>query len=108
MTMQYGWRLLTAGALACVFTGLTDHPASAQVLREDQHKLPVTAVGCLQREKDYREQQGKHNGGFLGTGKGQSDEYILVDAIIGGASLAIDPVTEDESSCIRTQGTGQA
>jgi hypothetical protein len=107
MKIQHGRLLLTAGAFTCALTGLLDHSASALPLRHDKHQMPVTAVGCLQREKDYRQEQGKHDGGFLSTGNGESNEYVLVDAIIGGPSLKIDPATEEQNSCIKT-GTGQA
>lgn len=107
MRITHSGRLLTAGVLACGLNGFTPRPAPAQVLDiGEHHKMPVTAVGCLEREKDYRNEQGRPEGGFLNTGKGDGDEYVLVDARIGGPSMDI-AVTEAESRCASRRG-GQA
>src|SRR5258706_16440010 len=104
MHTHHSCRLLIAGVLACALNGFTPRPAAAQILDiGDHHKMPVTAVGCLEREKDYRDEHGLAEGGFLNTGKGDSDEYVLVDARIGGPSMDI-AVTEAESHCAGRRG----
>ena len=112
MNTQHSWNLLAAGVLACAVLGVTPRPASAQLIGSvtgDHHKLPVTAVGCLQREKDYRHQHDSGRGGFLRTGAGDGDEYILVNATVGVASMHVEPVTEAESAnCLASGDNGQA
>jgi hypothetical protein len=46
-------------------------------------KAPISVVGCIQRETDYRRQNGSGKGGFLGFGGGLGDEYVLVNASRG-------------------------
>ena len=112
MNTQHSCSLVTAGVLACAVIGVAPRPASAQVLGSvtgDHHKLPVTAVGCLQREKDYRHQHDSGRGGFLRTGAGDGDEYILVNATVGVASMHVEPATEAESAnCLASPDNGQA
>jgi hypothetical protein len=69
--------------------------------------MSVTAVGCLQGEREYRRQH--ESSKFAGTGQGLNDEYVLIDAIIGGPDLNVEPITEQEAaSCVTGQGAGQA
>ena len=106
MKSQHSWSLL-AGVLACAVIGVTPRPASAQLIGSvtgDHHKLPVTAVGCLQREKEYRQAHDSGKGRA-----GQSDEYILVNATVGVASMHVEPATEAESNnCLASPDNGQA
>jgi hypothetical protein len=70
--------------------------------------MPVTAVGCLQSEREYR--RNHESTKFAGTGVGLNDEYVLIDAVIGGPSLNVEPISEAESStnCIAARADGQA
>ena len=111
MNTQHSWSLLTVGVLAGAVIGIAPRPALAQLgpITEDHHKLPVTAVGCLQREKDYRHQHDSGRGGFLRTGAGDGDEYILVNATVGVASMHVEPASEAESAnCLASPENGQA
>jgi hypothetical protein len=112
MKSQHSWSLLTAGVLACAVIGVTPRPASAQLIGSvtgDHHKLPVTAVGCLQSEKEYRHLHDSGQGGFLRTGAGDGNEYILVNATVGVASMHVEPATEAESAnCLASPDNGQA
>jgi len=83
------------------FVGWGSWAANAQ-----NRRMAVTAVGCLQGEREYRRQH--QSSKFAGTGIGLNDEYVLVDAIIGGPDLDIQPLTEQEASCVTGQGSGQA
>ena len=64
-------------------------PASAQTTtqaaetanREEMQERPITLIGCVQRESDYRRMQDEGRGGPLGTGLGRGDEYVLVNAM---------------------------
>jgi len=111
MNTQHSWSL-AAGVLACAVIGVTPRPASAQLIgsvTEDHHKLPVTAVGCLQTEKDYRHLHDSGRGGFLRTGAGEGDEYILVNPTVGLVSMHVEPATEAESAnCLASPDNGQA
>lgn len=51
---------------------------SAQTNRQSQ--MPVTLVGCVMRETDYRKANDSGKGGPLGTGLGRGDEFVLVNA----------------------------
>jgi hypothetical protein len=53
-------------------------PPSAQTSRQSQS--PITLVGCVMRETDYRKANNSGKGGPLGTGVGRGDEYVLVNA----------------------------
>ena len=52
--------------------------ASSQVGK--QPEAPVTLVGCVMRETDYRKANDKGRGGPVATGLGQSNEFVLVNA----------------------------
>jgi hypothetical protein len=113
MNTQQSCRLVTAGILACAVAGVAPRTASAQAVIDsitgDHHKLPVTAVGCLQSEKDYRRQHHSGRGGFLRTGAGDGNEFILVNATIGLQSMQVAPASEEEvNNCAASQDNGQA
>ena len=101
MSTRYTRSVLAAAVVTCAFVGWGSRAAIA-----DDHKMSVTAVGCLQSEREYRRQH--ESSKFAGTGYGLNDEYVLIDAVIGGPDLNVEPVTEQEASCVTGQGTGQA
>jgi hypothetical protein len=101
MSTRYTRSVLAATVVTCAFAGWGSRTALA-----DDHKMSVTAVGCLQSEREYRRQH--ESSKFAGTGYGLNDEYVLIDAVIGGPDLNIQPVTEQEANCVTGQGTGQA
>lgn len=41
---------------------------------------PVTLIGCVQRESDYRKEHNIKRGGGLNMGIGDGDEYVLINA----------------------------
>ena len=45
-----------------------------------QPETPVTLVGCVMREADYRKAHDKGRGGPVATGLGQGNEFVLVNA----------------------------
>jgi LPXTG-motif cell wall-anchored protein len=47
-----------------------------------QPETPITLVGCIQREADYRREKDKGRGGAVGTGAGAGNEYVLINASI--------------------------
>jgi hypothetical protein len=68
--------MLTMAAVA-----LTSATAFAQSSK--QPATPVTLVGCLQSETDYRKTHDLGKGGTAGTGLGRGDEYVLINASRG-------------------------
>ena len=101
MSTRYTRSVLAAAVVTCAFAGWGSRTAIA-----DDHKMSVTAVGCLQSEREYRRQH--ESSKFAGTGYGLNDEYVLIDAVIGGPALNIEPVTEQEANCQTRSGSGQA
>jgi len=102
MITRYTRGVLAAAVVTSAFAGWGSRTAIA-----DDHKMSVTAVGCLQSEREYRRQH--ESSKFAGTGYGLNDEYVLIDAVIGGPDLNIEPITEQQAaSCITGQGSGQA
>src|SRR5689334_263052 len=76
--------MLTMTALA-----LTSAAAFAQSTK--QPATPVTLVGCIQREADYRKTHDLGKGGTVNTGLGGGDEYVLINASRGtNAPATID------------------
>lgn len=72
--------LTSAAALA-----QTNDQTSREVEAKD---TPITVVGCVQRESDYRRQNDTGQGGVVGTGIGIGNEYVLVDSAGDCATLA--------------------
>jgi len=102
MSTRYTRSVLAATVVMCAFGGWGSRTAIAS-----DDKMPVTAVGCLQSEREYRRQHEASK--FAGTGYGLNDEYVLIDAVIGGPSLNIEPITEQEAAnCVTGHGSGQA
>ena len=102
MSSRFTRSVLAATIVASAFGGWASRAALAA-----DHKMAVTAVGCLQSEREYRRQH--ESSKFAGTGAGLSDEYILIDAVIGGPEMAIAPSSEEESNnCLAARGNGQA
>jgi hypothetical protein len=54
--------------------------ASAASQAGKQPETPVTLVGCVMRETDYRKSNDKGRGGPVATGLGQGNEFVLVNA----------------------------
>src|SRR5688572_7669365 len=46
-----------------------------------QPETPVTLVGCVMREPDYRKSTDSGRGGPLATGLGSGNEFVLVNAM---------------------------
>ena len=63
--------------------------AQDQTTREiEVEDSPITVVGCLQKESDYRRINGSGDGGVLNTGAGTGNEFVLVDSAGDCATLA--------------------
>jgi LPXTG-motif cell wall-anchored protein len=102
MSTRYTRSVLAATVVACAFVGWASQPAIAS-----DHQMAVTAVGCLQGEREYRHET--HDSKFAGTGHGLGNEYILTNAVIGGPEFQAQPITEQEAAanCLTSGGSGQ-
>jgi hypothetical protein len=75
--------------------------SNADLAFADRHKgTPATLVGCIMKERDYRQQATGHNGGWLNTGAGVGNEYILLNAVPG----PINEQTAAEANCENLSG----
>lgn len=103
MTQRYLCALLALCALV-VAAGLTLATAAFTQTTEQQ-ETPITLIGCVQRESDYRQQRGSGRGGPVGTGAGLGNEFVLVNAMkVGGTPAA----TTSDTPCPATTATGDA
>ena len=53
-------------------------PPKARAVRPAKAIAPIAAVGCIQRESDYRREHDRGPGGFMGTSWGLGNEYVLI------------------------------
>ena len=75
---------------------------------EIEEDTPIYLVGCIQRETDYRRQQGIVKGGFLGTGAGSGDEYVLVNASRGTDGTTGDCAASAGGDAYELTGPGES
>jgi hypothetical protein len=88
MSIRHAYSLI--GAL--IGSALLSYAAVAFASDKD---TPVTLVGCIMKESDYRAAHDLGSGGFLNTGAGSSNEYILTDAVPG----PVNHLTPAEADC---------
>jgi hypothetical protein len=76
---------------------------------------PVTIVGCVQREADYRSANNLGRGGAVGTGVGVGNEFVLINASMStsmtstaGAATGTTTGTAGTAGGAATAGAGQA
>jgi hypothetical protein len=79
---------------------------------QDQEEQPITLVGCVMRESQYRDMYGPGLSGPRGAGIGGRNEYMLVDAhemtsgvATATTNTAIAAATTDTRSCPPSPGT---
>jgi hypothetical protein len=95
MSIRHAFSLIGAALVswtAVAFTNTHDLTAAARL---DDNDTPVTLVGCVMKEKDYRKQHDIGTGGWLNTGAGDGNEYVLVDAVPG----PVNQITPAEADC---------
>ena len=97
--------MLTGTTALAQTSGQTPTPTTpAQPTASTQPERPVTLVGCIQREADYRREQDKRRGGTAGTGAGAGNEYVLINASTAAADAPAPSVSEP----CAPGGTGEA
>src|SRR5687768_16188844 len=75
---------------------------------EIEEDTPIYLVGCIQKESDYRQQHGIGKGGFLGTGGGSGDEYVLVNASRGTDGTTGDCAAAAGGDAYELTGSGES
>jgi hypothetical protein len=63
--------------------------ASAERGASPAQAQPITVIGCVQREADYRKAQAAGRGGVAGTGVGAANEFILINATAATGAPAV-------------------
>lgn len=90
MTIRHAFNVtIAAGVLTCASafaqtSGQTPTQTPTQPAAQvgTQPETPITLVGCIQREADYRREKDKGRGGAVGTGTGVGNEFVLINASI--------------------------
>jgi hypothetical protein len=98
--------------MAILSMALPAGSAIAQETDHDQEARPITLVGCVMREYQYRDMYGPGLSGPRGAGLGGRNEYMLVDAheigagvATAAANTAITAATTDTTACPPAPGT---
>ena len=105
MTVRHSCIAITAGLLTVGVAALAQTSGRTQSLNDlGSASSPITLVGCLQRESDYRQQEGTGGGR-----RGMSDEYILVNATIGSVPSVTERTcsTTDTGAAVELTGGGE-
>jgi hypothetical protein len=87
-------RYLIGGAVLCM--AMPAGNAVAQTDAQNDEARPITLVGCIMRESDFRDMYGPGQSGPRGPGIGLRNEYMIVDA---------HEVTPGGSGVVETTGT---
>ena len=95
--------LASTTALAQTTAPATTTSSTTTAQGSESPAMPVTLVGCVQREIDYRKAQNIKKGGGLNMGIGDGDEFMLINVtrVSGGV-----PSVTTVGDC--TGGSGEA
>jgi len=95
MSIRHAFSLIGAliGATLLSFAAVT-------FADDNDTDTPVTLVGCIMRESDWREADGRTSGGWLNTGAGVGNEYMLLNAVPG----PVDHQTAAQANCENMSG----
>lgn len=86
MSTRILYAVVASAALSgAVVLAQTNDQTGREIETED---TPITIVGCVQKESDYRKMNDSGAGGVLNTGLGTGNEYVLVDSAGDCATLA--------------------
>src|SRR5258705_120543 len=107
MDIRHAWPILAAAVLSSTvaLAESSSEQSSAQTVKSKTDEMPVTLIGCIQRESDYRRANDRGRGGAVGLGLGSGDEFILVNASPVGAGGPAAVVSEAQPT--GTSGTAQ-
>src|SRR5258705_4708775 len=112
MDIRHAWPILAAAVLSSTvaLAESSSEQSSAQTVKSKTDEMPVTLIGCIQRESDYRRANDRGRGGAVGLGLGSGDEFILVNASSVGAggaqaSSSIDCTSQTSGDAYELTGT---
>lgn len=90
-------------ASTTAFAQGTTTTSSTTTAKSDSPAQPVTLIGCVQKESDYRKAHNIKKGGGMNMGIGDGDEFMLINAtrVSGGV-----PSVTTVGDC--TGGSGEA
>jgi hypothetical protein len=83
MNLRHAWTFTGAAVLSsAVAFAQSTQPAFPQPAGQvgDEDETPISLVGCVQREADYRRAHDLGRGGVAATGLGRGNEYVLINA----------------------------
>jgi hypothetical protein len=72
--------VVLSSAVAFAQSTLPAFPQAATQTGVEERDTPISLVGCVQREADYRRANDSGRGGVAGTGLGRGNEYVLINA----------------------------
>ena len=79
-------------------TPSTQSPSTSSRQASRQPETPITLVGCVMRETEYRKANDSGKGGPAGTGLGRGDEFVLVNATKTTAGATTPSASADAAS----------
>jgi hypothetical protein len=87
--MKYALMFATAAAwsVAAFAQAPAQNPSTATATAPSQ--APVTIVGCIEKESDYRAARDQGRGGVAGTGVGAGNEFVLTNASMANSTGAV-------------------
>jgi hypothetical protein len=98
-----------AGLLLSAMTATASAQAATQTTGQggSEDRTPITLVGCVQRESDYRKMNDSGRGGVAGTGLGRGNEYVLINASAGAPTGNIDCASGTTAAAYELTGSGE-
>src|SRR4029453_1249949 len=98
-----GVALLASTTAFAQTTPNTTTASTSTTAQRESPAQPVTLIGCVQKESDYRKAHNIKKGGGLNMGIGDGDEFMLINAtrVSGGV-----PSVTTVGDC--TAGSGEA
>ena len=106
MTRRFARSVTAAAVLSTATIAAPGYAQSGSIQIEED--TPIYLVGCIQKESDYRRQHGIGKGGFLGTGAGSGDEYVLVNASRGSGGTTGDCTAAGGGDAYELTGSGES
>jgi hypothetical protein len=112
MSIRQEWSTLVGVVLlgsVTIAQSSTQTPTARSGQSSVTDEAPVTLVGCIQREADYRKAQDRGRGGLAGTGLGRGDEYMLINASrAGSAPGALDCSSTSSTEAYELTGSRES
>ena len=104
MTFRPAWPALAAAVLTSTVSvaHANSYPGSFAARQSTStteiEARPITLIGCIQRESDYRRAHDIGRGGPVGSGIGSRDEFVLINA---SRVRSADSSVRDDIDCSR-------